>query len=101
MPEPEPSEVSSGKFAKFKSSFAKAFTKADDDTERFSSFDRHPFDGSEKRFSTLRSEFLHGKILKPIDNYLEKEDEGDAGDVGFFGSIWQFSDDEERLDDSE
>ena len=91
MSKPEPAEKKPGKFAKFKS----AFSKDDDGREPFSSFDGHPFDRSKKGFSTLRSDFLHGKILKPIDNYLEKDDRGATEDVGFFGSIWQFSDDED------
>ena len=92
MSEPEPMEKKIGIFAKFKSSL----NKENDDEERFSSFDGHPFDRSGKGFSTLRSEFLHGKIMKPIDEYLEKDDRGDTDDVGFFGSIWQFSDDEDE-----
>ena len=91
MSEPEPAEKKPGKFSKLKS----AFKKTDDGQEPFSSFDGHPYDRSSKGFSTLRSEFLFGKILKPIDNYLEKDDRGETSDVGFFGSIWQFSGDED------
>ena len=97
MSEPEPSEKKSRKFAKFKS----AFRKPDDSQEPFSSFDGHPYDRSSKGFSTLRSEFLFGKILKPIDSYLEKDDRGETSDIGFFGSIWQFSDDEDEKDGEE
>ena len=97
MSEPEPAEKKFGKFAKFKS----AFRKPDDGQEPFSSFDGHPYDRSSRGFSTLRSEFLFGKILKPIDSYLEKEDRGETSDVGFFGSIWQFSDDEDKKEGEE
>ncbi len=97
MSEPEPAEEKSGKFGRFRSSFK----RTDDGEERFSSFDGHPFDRSKKGFSTIRSEFLHGKILKPIDDYLEKDDSDEAGDIGFFGSIWQFSDDEEHEEENE
>ena len=94
MPEPEPAEKKTGKFAKFKS----AFTKADDSGERFSSFDGHPFDRNNERFSTLRSEFLHGKVLKPVEKYLEKHDRDEAESFGLFGSIWYFRDDDEEED---
>ena len=97
MSEPESDGKKSKKFAKFKS----AFNKPDDGKERFSSFEGHPYDRSRKGFSTLRSEFLHGKILKPIDDYLEKDDRGETSDVGFFGAIWQFSDDEEEEEEEE
>ena len=97
MSEPEPAEKKPGKFAKFKS----AFNKPDDGQEPFSSFDGHPYDRSKKGFSTLQSEFLFGKILKPIDSYLDKDDRGETSDVGFFGSIWQFSDDEDEKEGEE
>ena len=97
MSEAEPAEKKPGKFAKFKS----AFNKPDDGQEPFSSFDGHPYDRSRKGFSTLRSEFLFGKILKPIDSYLDKDDRGETSDVGFFGSIWQFSDDEDEKEAEE
>ena len=60
MSEPEPAEKKPGKFSKLKS----AFRKTDAGQEPFSSFDGHPYDRSSKGFSTLRSEFLFGKILK-------------------------------------
>ena len=97
MSEAEPAEKKPGKFSKLKS----AFRKTDAGQEPFSSFDGHPYDRSSKGFSTLRSEFLFGKILKPIDNYLEKDDRGETSDVGFFGSIWQFSDDEDEKEGEE
>ena len=92
MSEPEPAEKKSNRFERIKSAFA----RAGNDGEPFSTFDGHPYDRSRKGFSTLRSEFLHGKILKPIDEYLEKDDRGETSDVGFFGAIWQFSDDEDE-----
>ena len=92
MPEPEPAEKKPGKFSKFKS----AFNKPDDGREPFSSFDGHPFDRNNKRFSTLRSEFLHGKVLKPVEKYLEKHDRDEAESFGLFGSIWYFRDDDEE-----
>ena len=92
MSEPEPAEKKPNRFSRIKSAFA----RTGNDGEPFSTLTGTRMTDLEKGFSTLRSEFLHGKLLKPIDEYLEKDDRGETSDVGFFGAIWQFSDDEDE-----
>ncbi|MDG1846562.1 MAG: hypothetical protein P8J01_09245 [Acidimicrobiales bacterium] len=100
MSEPLPSEKGkSGKFSKLKSYFQNL--EQDEDKERFSSFNGHPFDRERKGFSTFRSEVLHGIVLKPIDKYLEREDAGEGDDSGLLSGIWHFDDDEDDQEPSE
>ena len=45
------------------------------EAKRFSSMDSNPFliQNRNKRFSTYRSELVHGIMLKPLDKFLDKE----------------------------
>ncbi len=69
------------------------------DEKRYSSLDDNPFNiqNRNKRFSTYRSELIHGVMLKPLDKYLEREARGEgANDGGLLGGLWHFKDDEEE-----
>ena len=71
------------------------------DGERFSSLDDNPFDikNRNKRFSTYRSEIVHGVMLKPLDKFLDQEARGEGSDDGLLSGIWSFKDDEDSDDD--
>ena len=70
--------------------------------ERFSSLDDNPFDikNRNKRFSTYRSEIVHGAMLKPLDKFLDQEARGEGSDDGLLSGIWSFKDDEDSDEDS-
>ena len=72
------------------------------DGERFSSLDDNPFDikNRNKRFSTYRSEIVHGAMLKPLDKFLDQEARGEGSDDGLLSGIWSFKDDEDTDEDS-
>ena len=72
------------------------------DGERFSSLDDNPFDikNRNKRFSTYRSEIVHGAMLKPLDKFLDQEARGEGSDDGLLSGIWSFKDDEDSDEDS-
>lgn len=88
------------KLSSTKDALEKRAEKRDD--ERFSSFD-NPFDikNRNKRFSTYRSEIVHGVMLKPLDNFLDQEARGEGSDDGLLSGIWSFKDDEDQDGDEE
>ncbi len=69
--------------------------------ERFSTLDENPFDirNRNKRFSTYRSEIIHGVMLKPLDELLERESRGEGNDDGLLSGFWSFKDDEDQEED--
>ena len=68
------------------------------EAKRFSSMDDNPFliRNRNKRFSTYRSELIHGVMLKPLDKFLDKEAKGEGSDQGLLGGLWHFKDDEDE-----
>ncbi len=64
----------------------------------FSSMDDNPFliQNRNKRFSTYRSELIHGVMLRPLDKFLGKEATGEGSDQGLLGGLWHFKDDEDE-----
>ena len=74
------------------------------EAKRFSSMDNNPFliQNRNKRFSTYRSELIHGVMLRPLDKFLDKEAKGEGNDQGLLGGLWHFKDDEnETQEDTE
>jgi hypothetical protein len=69
------------------------------EAKKFSSGDTNPFllENRNKRFSTYRSELIHGAMLKPLDKFLDKESEVDGNDQGLLGRLWHFKDDEDEI----
>ncbi|MEG3586915.1 MAG: hypothetical protein VX353_06460 [Actinomycetota bacterium] len=69
--------------------------------ERLSSLDDNPFNikNRNKRFSTYRSEIIHGVMLKPLDKLLEREANGEGNDDGLLTGLWGFIDDEDQEED--
>ena len=57
------------------------------EAKRFSSMDDNPFliRNRNKRFSTYRSELIHGVMLKPLDKFLDKEAKGEGSNQGLLG----------------
>ncbi|MEC7578936.1 MAG: hypothetical protein VYD35_07230, partial [Actinomycetota bacterium] len=51
------------------------------------------------RFSTYRSELVHGIMLKPLDKFLDKEAAGEGSDRSLLGGLWHFKDDEDETED--
>ena len=68
------------------------------EAKRFSSMDDNAFliRNRNKRFSTYRSELIHGVMLKPLDKFLDKEAKGEGSDQGLLGGLWHFKDDEDE-----
>ena len=68
------------------------------EAKRFSSMDDNPFliRNRNKRFSTYRSELIHGVMLKPLDKFLDKEAKGEGSDQGLLGGLWHFKDDDDE-----
>tara|TARA_B100000614_G_C14558969_1_gene496531 strand:- start:791 stop:1135 length:345 start_codon:yes stop_codon:yes gene_type:complete len=74
------------------------------EAKRFTSMDDNPFliQNRNKRFSTYRSELIHGVMLRPLDKFLDKEAKGEGSDQGLLGGLWHFKDDEdETIEDAE
>ena len=71
------------------------------EAKRFSSMDSNPFliQNRNKRFSTYRSELIHGVMLRPLDKFLDKEAKGEGNDQGLLGGLWHFKDDEDEAED--
>ena len=71
------------------------------EAKRFSSMDDNPFliRNRNKRFSTYRSELIHGVMLKPLDKFLDKEAKGEGSDQGLLGGLWHFKDDGDETKD--
>ena len=71
------------------------------EAKRFSSMDSNPFliQNRNKRFSTYRSELVHGIMLKPLDKFLDKEAAGEGSDRSLLGGLWHFKDDEDETED--
>ena len=71
------------------------------EAKRFSSMDSNPFliQNRNKRFSTYRSELIHGVMLRPLDKFLDKEAKGEGSDQGLLGGLWHFKDDEDETED--
>ena len=69
--------------------------------ERFSSLDGNPYKISNrnKRFSTYRSEIIHGVMLKPLDKFLDREASGGGSDEGLLSGLWSFKDDEDKAEE--
>lgn len=69
------------------------------EAKKFSSADSNPFltENRNKRFSTYRSELIHGAMLKPLDKFLDKESEDEGNDQGLLGRLWHFKDDEDEI----
>ena len=71
------------------------------EAKRSSSMDTNPFliKNRNKRFSTYRSELVHGIMLKPLDKFLDKEAAGEGNDTSLLGGLWHFKDDEDESED--
>ena len=71
------------------------------EAKRFSSMDSNPFliQNRNKRFSTYRSELVHGIMLKPLDKFLDKEAAGEGSDRSLLGGLWHFKDDEDETEE--
>ena len=69
------------------------------EAKRFSSMDSNPFliQNRNKRFSTYRSELIHGVMLRPLDKFLDKEAKGEGSDQGLLGGLWHFKDDDDEI----
>ena len=71
------------------------------EANRSSSMDSNPFliQNRNKRFSTYRSELVHGIMLKPLDKFLDKEAAGEGSGRSLLGGLWHFKDDEDETED--
>ena len=73
------------------------------EAKRSSSMDTNPFliQNRNKRFSTYRSELVHGIMLKPLDKFLDKEAAGEGSARSLLGGLWHFKDDEDESEDED